>query len=462
MLRLCLLGSIVAGLFAGFSEAATLPVNQTALYQRIKRHLNAVRAIDTHDHLFPFDKLRARVETAAGPQVNLAGLWLNSYAAMQLALPPWQAGETFDTWWPRAKPAFDNGRALSVYRYLLPAFADLYGVDFDRITDEQARELSGRVVGNYQTEQWTYEVVTRRANIELMFIDAYWARFDFKTDYRFAVQVVNINSLVDGFHPSEFKTDADSPYAFARKRGLKLKTFDDYLHALAALVQEAKQHGVACLKCTLAYLRPLAFANVPAGRAAQAFGKPRSELTADEVRDFEDSVMWRLAELCARYQLPFQIHTGWGRIQGSNPMLLVDLIEGNPKTQFILFHGGFPWTGESAVIAMRHKNVRLDSNWLPTLSFSTARQAYHQWLETVPSNKIMWGGDCNNAEGIYGAAEMTRRCLAEVLAEKVERGSLQEEQALRIGRQILRENALEMFPQLKARVQTKDAENSGR
>jgi hypothetical protein len=64
----------------------------------------------------------------------------------------------------------------------------------------------------------------------------------------------------------------------------------------------------------------------------------------------------------------------------------------------------------------------------------------------------MWGGDANHAEGIYGATEMTRRCLAEVLAERVDHGDLREDDALRIGRQVLRENALALFPQLKERL----------
>ena len=38
------------------------------------------------------------------------------------------------------------------------------------------------------------------------------------------------------------------------------------------------------------------------------------------------------------------------------------------------------------------------------------------------------------------------------IAEKVLNGDLREEQALRIGRQILRDNALELFPQLKERL----------
>ena len=57
-----------------------------------------------------------------------------------------------------------------------------------------------------------------------------------------------------------------------------------------------------------------------------------------------------------------------------------------------------------------------------------------------------------HAEGIYGATEYTRRCIAEVLAEKIDRGDLLEEHALRIGRQVLRDNALQLFPQLKDRL----------
>jgi hypothetical protein len=109
--------------------------------------------------------------------------------------------------------------------------------------------------------------------------------------------------------------------------------------------------------------------------------------------------------------------------------------------------------GETGVIVMRHgSHVWIDSCWLPTLSYTMAKRAYHEWLEAMPSNRIMWGADCNHAEGIYGATEFTRRCVAEVLAEKVDRGDLIEEHAQRIGKQILRDNALELFPQLNERL----------
>ncbi len=70
----------------------------------------------------------------------------------------------------------------------------------------------------------------------------------------------------------------------------------------------------------------------------------------------------------------------------------------------------------------------------------------------MPSNRITWGADSVQAEGIYAATEFTRQCLAEALAEKVERGELREDHADRIGRQIMRENALAVFPKLKRQL----------
>jgi len=426
---------------------------ETATYRRLKPALDAIPAIDTHDHLWPFDRLPGLVVTKRGKGMNLAGLWLNSYFAGVHPLAPWKPGMAFPDWWGKAKNDFNDARATSVYRYQLPAFADLYKVDFDHISDEQARALDEEIFTHYEDQRWLYQVITERANIELMLNDPYWGRLDFKIDYPFGVLVFNVTRLVSGFHASEFKSKSDDPYQFAAAEGIKLQSLNDYLAVLDRLFQKAKAAGAVCLKTTLAYERTLRFENVPEERAARVFGRPRTALSAAEIKEFEDFIMWRLVELSARYELPFQIHTGHGRIQGSNPMNLVDLIEANPRTKFILFHGGFPWVGETGIILMRHsRHVWLDSVWMPTLSYATSKRAFHEWLDVMPSSRIMWGADANHAEGIYGATEMTRRCLAEVLAERVDRGELAEDHALRIGRQILRDNALALFPQLESRL----------
>jgi predicted TIM-barrel fold metal-dependent hydrolase len=221
---------------------------------------------------------------------------------------------------------------------------------------------------------------------------------------------------------------------------------------LDRLFREAKRKGCVGLKTTLAYQRTLHFEKVPRQKAARCFGKQRSELSEEQVKAFEDHVFWHLTMLSARHEMPFQIHTGDARLQGSSPMRLLELIQANPRTKFALFHGGYPWVSETAAIVMRHRNVWIDSCWLPTISATMARRAFHEWLDVAPSNRILWGADCNHAEGIYGATELTRRCLADVLAERVERGDLTEEDAKRIGRQIMRENALALFPGMKAKL----------
>jgi len=445
--------SATAIFISTFAIAQTTDTKQTATYKRVKAHLDLVPAIDTHDHLWPFETLPGYVETERGHGMNLAGLWRNSYYTWFNPLTAWKAGGKFDDWWTKAKSDFASARATSFYRYQLPAFQDLYGVDFDNITDDQARTLNDRIFENYRDQKWLYHVVTERANIELMFNDPYWARFKFTTCYPFEVLVFNVTTLVRGFSSTEFNNPWDSPYRFATDNGLEIKTLEDYLAVLDRLFQKAKSAGAVCLKTTLAYERTLDFANVPKERAEKSFGRARAQLTPEERKDFEDFIMWRLVELSAKYELPFQIHTGQARVQGSNPMLLVDLIAANPKTKFILFHGGFPWVGETGVILMRHSShVWIDSVWLPTLSYTMAKRAFHEWLEVMPSDRIMWGADCNHAEGIYGATEFTRRSLAEVLAEKIDRGELKEDHALRIGRQILRDNALALFPQLQERL----------
>ena len=108
---------------------------------------------------------------------------------------------------------------------------------------------------------------------------------------------------------------------------------------------------------------------------------------------------------------------------------------------------------------MRHgSHTWINSCWLPTLSYTTAKRAYHEWLEIVPSDRIMWGADCVHAEGVYATTRLTRHCLAEVLAEKVDRGEISEDRARRIGKQILRDNALKLFPKLKGRLWKSKAE----
>lgn len=430
-------------------DTAARDTKSTQLYARIKGALNSVAAIDTHEHLRPFDEIPDRVNTTLGHGMTLYSIWAHSYLRRTTPITPWPADGLFDTWWRDAKDDFDDARATSFYRYLLPAFRDLYGVEFDSITLGEARELNSKIFDNYKSDDWLQRVVTERANIELMLIDPYWNRLQFAREYTFAVPVLNVTTIMRAVHPDRFTSDFDSPFAFANRKGLRTDTFDEFLSVIDALFAEAIAADTICLKSTQAYQRSLDYGRVTKDQAAAVFGKSTADTTNEGQKQFEDFMFWHICELSAKYDLPFQVHTGDARIQGSNPMQLVDVIEANGSTKFILFHGGYPWVGETGAIAMKHRNVWIDSCWLPTLNYTMAKRAFQEWLDAFPSDRIMWGADTVDAEGIYAATEFTRQCLAEALTEKVERGELLEQHANRIGRQVMRENALKLFPRLK-------------
>ena len=75
---------------------------QTTTYQRIKRSLNKVPAIDTHDHLRPFAEIPGLQQTPGGRGMTLASLWRNSYFSSVNRIPPWGKAEPFADWWRRA------------------------------------------------------------------------------------------------------------------------------------------------------------------------------------------------------------------------------------------------------------------------------------------------------------------------------------------------------------------------
>src|SRR5262249_9078368 len=162
---------------------------------------------------------------------------------------------------------------------------DLYGVDFDTITAEQARALNDRIFANYKDDKWLVDVITRRANIELMLIDPYWARLQFGRAYKFSVPLLNVTEIIRGAHRSRL-SDAHSPYRFAEKQGMKVNTLDDYLAAVETVFAAAVAGDAVCLKSTQAYQRTLRYEDVPKERAAAAFGKPPGHVSPQEQQDF--------------------------------------------------------------------------------------------------------------------------------------------------------------------------------
>jgi hypothetical protein len=91
-------------------------------------------------------------------------------------------------------------------------------------------------------------------------------------------------------------------------------------------------------------------------------------------------------------------------------------------------------------------NVYIDMCWTHIISPSGARHMLHEYLDTIPSNKVFgFGGDNRWAEQSYGHSLIARENIIRVLEERVAGGDLDERQAIEIGRRLLHDNAAEIF-----------------
>jgi predicted TIM-barrel fold metal-dependent hydrolase len=158
--------------------------------------------------------------------------------------------------------------------------------------------------------------------------------------------------------------------------------------------------------------------------------------------------------LALKYNKPIQIHTGLQAgdgnfIQNSNPALLANLFLKYRNVKFILFHGGYPYGGELASLGKNFRNVYIDLCWLYVISPSYSERYLHEWLETIPANKIMaFGGDYENVENIYGHLLFAKEIVGNVLVEKVKNRYFSEGEAIKVAQMMLHENAVNLF-QLK-------------
>ena len=107
--------------------------------------------------------------------------------------------------------------------------------------------------------------------------------------------------------------------------------------------------------------------------------------------------------------LPIQIHTGMQTgsgnvIANSRPSLLTNLFMRYQKARFDIFHAGYPYHSELAVLTKNFPNVYANLCWLPIISPWMAERVLSEWLEVIPISKIFaFGGDYTIVEGALGA-----------------------------------------------------------
>jgi hypothetical protein len=429
--------------------------NAKSTYEALREYVDTIKVVNTHEHQRWFAEYE-------GHAYNFYTILAHSYLQADLvsAGGPGFQSETInqgdlEALWKTYGPYLNFSRNTSYYSHFLAGFKLLYGFEDADFTKENVRTLSAKIAENYGHRDDWYEKAFRQAGFETMFVDQYWDAFNTELDGRYFTLVFNINPLVSSVANRERLTSEDaSPqsniYKLAKEEGKPIYTLDDYLAAADRLFQEFQGRNVVCLKNSLAYGRSLDFAEVSYDHARELFSRPPGALSATEKKALADFMFHWIIEKSISLDLPIQIHTGYlagngNVLENSRPTKLNNLFLKYPKAKFVLFHGGYPWTGEYAALGKMFPNVYLDLVWLPQISREAAVRGLDEMLDTVPYNKFFWGGDCHFIEESVGSLAFGKDVVAQVLAMRVERGVMTEDLAREVARQIFRENAIRFF-----------------
>jgi hypothetical protein len=433
--------------------AVRAPVQATrTLEESLLRALEATPTVNTHDHIIPeSDRVSRPVDffTLAG-HYAIDDLVSAGLAPEARKLISSRSAAIADRW--RAFEPFWSVAKFTGYGQVLRlAIRDIYGVE----------QISGSTVGaindaiRARNKPGLYDYVLRqRARIRYSVVDDNWNEIPVPLDSNFFVLAHKFDRFVQLWG----RQDIDR---LEKITGTSITTLAGLKSALQRNFQQSVKAGMVAVKTTLAYNREIHFREVDESDASRDFERMmRGDETLPEgfrrrltrpFRNLEDHMFHQVVQLAAAHQYPVQVHTGLHAGNGNfvantNPTLLNNLFFLYPKVKFDLFHISYPYQGELSVLAKLFPNVYADFCWSHVVSPTVARRTLHEFLETVPANKILgFGGDYAYPELTYAHLQMARSNVAQVLAEKTRSGFCTENEAAMLGKMLMHDNAAALF-----------------
>jgi uncharacterized protein len=219
-----------------------------------------------------------------------------------------------------------------------------------------------------------------------------------------------------------------------------ITSLDEYEEAIHEVIRRALARGIVALKDQSAYSRVIEYDLPPRADAERLFNRlltdPRNQLAWPDAKPLGDYLFHQLLRYARELDLPVQVHTGHmagirNRVDRSNARHLASVLELHSRVRFDLFHGNWPYMGDLLFLGKNYPNVRLNLCWLPLIDPLYAVELLRRAVMTMPHVKIMaFGGDYWDApEFTVAHLELAREVVAAALADLVEMGWLEEEEA---------------------------------
>jgi predicted TIM-barrel fold metal-dependent hydrolase len=238
-------------------------------------------------------------------------------------------------------------------------------------------------------------------------------------------------------------------------------TLDEYLtHVVTPTLERHKQGGAVAEKFEAAYLRSLEFDKVDRAAATKVYAQYRAKGAPPEAlyKLLQDYVFRHIAAECGRLGMAVHIHTMAGagscfEVRGADPLLLESVLNDPAlrKTNFVMLHGGWPFTREITAL-LEKPNAYLDySAQSLLLPPATLAVTLREWLEWVPE-KVMFATDAYPYSDEMGweesgwiAAHRARQALDIALSAMLRDGEISRGRALELANLVLHDNARKLY-----------------
>ncbi|NQU51293.1 MAG: amidohydrolase family protein [Bacteroidetes bacterium] len=395
-IKITLLLSVISLLLQ--AQVTIKPAPQSGFEERIRNHIEAQKVVDTHEHLMnPIGITKSGMydftllfHHYADDDIKSSGMSKTTFNKLLTD------SLTVLEKWKIMEPYWDKSFNTAYNRVVSLTAEKLYGVN--EINEKTVVELSEKIQEAYKTD-WFHTVLKDKCNIKFVINDSGDRSFGDKSMFRYTKRF--------GYFGIDSRDEIDK---ISKNRNSKISSLNDLVETLTSEFEEALKNDFLTVKVGVAYSRILYFEDVEEERASEVFNTiythPNKTYTFEEVKTLSDYMMHRIVELAKKHNKPVQIHTGLqagdgNYIENSNPTHLTNLFLKYRDVNFILFHGAYPFGSELASLAKNFRNVYIDMCWLYIISPSYSERYLHEWLETVPANKIMgFGGDYHNVDNL--------------------------------------------------------------
>jgi len=412
-----------------------------SLRDRLLEQMKAIRTVDCHSHTaLRRDYYKIRQRSLFTMMAYFEREIQNATGKSSSKL--YEGAKSDDERWERLKPVLDRCRNTSYWRHNIVTYRELFDFEDNELTDDNWRALNERIVERTADTKWYEHVTNDVCNLETQVRNVPWFE-DWEPEY-FTCTLRMESALM--------LYNADTREGLEKHMERSLTDLSRVKAGLIELIERYQQRGSVGIKLAHAYRRTLHSEDVPESVAARVFERALAgeSLSWPERKQLEDHIIFFLAKVASELDLVFQIHTGvqgnWGNVPESNPLHLIPLIHANRSTRFDLFHAGYPFSRHIGMLAKHSANVWLNMAWMYVITMEGSRQSLSEWIDLVPGDRLLgFGSDVRWPEMIYGHLVMARSCIADVLAQKVERDFLSEEAAVSLLHMMLRENAAALY-----------------